>query len=189
VKCRAVGWDCGSFEHCPKFFQADENQDERPVCPENRPGLKAGFHLRSRNSTPNPINTMETPGRSSRISVLGHGTPPLLATTHEIREKFWQPPQTAKSIAQSPPSHTQSSSETKARCCHTPNTVVLKFAIAGRRGLSLRDFERIFWMVLDSVESASFPMPRTMMTSTGTRSGTSRSHARWRFRIWCGSGS
>jgi len=47
----------------------------------------------------------------------------------------------------------------------------------------MREFERIFWMVLDSVGIGELPdAPNTAMWA-GTRCDTLRNRGRWRFRI------
>src|SRR5882724_2832196 len=112
----------------PNLSDANENQDERPIGPENRPWLKRGIPSpKQKQDTESNQDDGEHQGRSSRTSVLDHGIPPLPLTTHENQKKFRPPRQTTKRIAQTPRPHTCPSRETEGtRCCRTPKRCCAK---------------------------------------------------------------
>jgi len=60
---------------------------------------------------------------------------------------------------------------------------VVEFAERSLRRGNMREFERIFWMVLDSVGIGELPDAAEYGDVAGTRCDTLRNRGRWRFRI------
>src|SRR5205807_9973621 len=93
-KCdRAKGGSDGNSRRCvgiaaslqviPYLSDADEDENERPVGPENRHGIETGMPIADeKEGADRHEDDREDEGNSPGIAVLGHGTPPLSCTTH-----------------------------------------------------------------------------------------------------------
>src|SRR6266851_7099563 len=79
---RGVGI-AASLHVIPDFSDADKNENERPVGPENRHGIETRMPIaEEKKSADRNEYDRKDEGTSPGIAVLGHGTPPLSCTTH-----------------------------------------------------------------------------------------------------------
>src|SRR5437870_11968171 len=71
-----------SVRGIPNLTHSDEDKNERPVIPEDRPGLEIRTPaVHEKEATDCDEDDGKDEGDSSGIAVLGHGTPPLSCTT------------------------------------------------------------------------------------------------------------
>src|SRR6266480_4576971 len=72
-----------SLQVIPYLSDADKNENERPVGPENRHGIETRMPIaEEKESTDGNQDNREDEGNSLGIATLGHGIPPLSGTTH-----------------------------------------------------------------------------------------------------------
>src|SRR5882757_7776374 len=67
----------------PYLSDADKDENERPVGPENGHGIEARMPIaEEKESADRNEDDREDEGNSPGITILGHGTPPLSCSTH-----------------------------------------------------------------------------------------------------------